>query len=204
MHVKEGEYGYGFEGELSDNMEIKDGLVFRWCHSREYRCGHYISTRYETLPAEQCDRNNYWNHDITQDDVANSLVHKPNCKRCLSDTNSYIFHAFYDVSKPQIEELLRQYRLYYPADAKQPLFFVSGSNELLMRLPKTHSLDGDADGELNLDTLVVDFWVDTLDVDPYDFESYIFNLSEDYEGAGWNALLRVFPQDKRVDTQTEM
>ena len=131
------------------------------------------------------------------------LRHQPHCRRCLAHDNSYLFPAWYDLSRKSVERLASMYEQNYPEELQQPLFFANGDREMSIRLPRTHDVHQDSDGEINMDTLEVQFsvctrWPEDQNLkrgEKPEWEKYNFNLSAPQ---GWEQMLQVFPQEKRT------
>ena len=166
---------------------VDKGLLRRWCYGVPGEgCSHYITTREDTSDTENC--NVFDKNILNKNDVLAFLRHQPHCLNCLTDMNSYIFPAWYDISREEIDTLAALYEAYYPNDILQPFFHISGDSECVMRLENTHDVNGYSDASFKMDIMQAEFWVQASDAE---WEHYIFDM---YDDAGWRAMLRVFPQ----------
>ena len=194
------------------SVTLVDGLPKRWCHGTPNQgCGHFIATREDTWDTDNCDTKfnkptcmSWRQPTLTKDQVLEKLLHIPHCKNCLANNNSYLFQAWYDISKTKIEKLAGLYARNWPEHLQQPYFFPFDDNKIIIRII-THDIDNEGDGELNLDNLLADFFVCTFWPEQEDLtnwsaedmiEEYKFDLSEDF---GWQQLLTTFPQPPRIE-----
>ena len=136
MNITNGQYGYGYEGELEEYMEIKNGLVWRWCRYPEKGCGHYITTHEDTVETDTCERFHKddgfisWTTDsdpswLSQEVGVEWLRHQPYCKQCLAHDNSYLFPAWYSISREDIDKFVELYTTNYPSEIHQPFFMAN-------------------------------------------------------------------------------
>ena len=143
-----------------------------------------------------------WKHErnpnlLTQEETIEWLLHQPHCKGCLQHNNSYLFAAWYDISKADVENVAELLRKYYPANLQQPIFFAGHDGLLDMRLPKYWDDTEDTICDLDLATMKLDCSLirrKENDDDPFFMYSMEFDLSRE---SGWNGLLKTFPQNER-------
>lgn len=199
--------------ELSDMLKrpdvtLVDGLPKRWCHGTPGQgCGHFITTREETWDTENCNAKfnkptwmSWRQPTLTKAEILEKLLHIPHCKSCLGHNNSYLFPAWYDISKAKIIRLAELYERNWPDNLQQPYFYPFDDNGLVIRI-ETHDVDHEGDGEIeDLDTLITKFFICTYwpekdekgnYPDTSVYEEYEFDLSLN---SGWQKLLETFPQ----------
>lgn len=206
--------------EWVDSMALtyEDGMVRRWCYGTPGEgCSHYITTREPSTKTEwhkttklhgpkgyiswSMENDPNW---MSQENMIEWVQHIPYCKFCLGHDNSYLFPAWYDISRAQIDRVIELYKANYPVDLQQPIFFSGGDNYLDIRLPTVPDVDDDSDGSIDLDTLETEFVVcyywprkkntketykDSI------MKTFKFDLST---SEGWQDMLEEFPQKKRV------
>ena len=98
------------------------------------------------------------------------------------------------------------YEKCYPDDLQQPIFYSMDDEMMCLRLPQTHGMDGESDGDLDMNTLEVEFIIFTkfpgpgeeLTEENCQSETYRFDLSSPM---GWEEMLAAFPQ---VSLQTDL
>ena len=100
-----------------------------------------------------------------------------------------------------MERVAARFQAGYPADLQQPLFFPNGDRRLSIRLPRTHDVNHDRDGDINLRDLSVRFNICTLWPEQNQgrdsvWEKHRFNLDSP---EGWEQMLQVFPQRVRKE-----
>ncbi len=206
---------------IGATLSVEEGLLKRWCHGTVGEgCGHYITTREEAWPERlNCERFRKPTHIvrrrpfISQRETAEWLMHLPHCLSCLTHNNSYLFPAWYDLSRDQAGRVADAYVDNYPPRLQQPFFYMHEDRLMMIRL-NTHDTDNDSDGELNLDTMTAEFNICVQDdrtttagtgrvtceeymEDGWKFEKYRFNLSQP---EAWQKMLAAFPQPEKETT----
>ena len=147
----------------------------------------------------------FFNRNRSKADVIDYLKHQPFCKVCLAHDNSYLFRAYYDISRWQVENLVSAYDAYYPEHLTQPIFHPWDNGRMWMRMQNTPDIlyKGEDEGEIKLESLEVEFTLclwwpkddDGMLGKHSNWVTYKFDLSRE---AGWREMLRVFPQKERV------
>lgn len=99
-----------------------------------------------------------------------------------------------------METLIARFRAHHPAELQQPLFFADGDDALEIRLPRTHDVNGNHGGDLELPGLRAVFRVCTYRpenrrAEQPVWETHTFDLNT---GEGWAEMLRTFPQEPRI------
>ena len=203
---------------IGATLSVENGLLKRWCHGAVGEgCGHYITTREEPWPQRtNCQRFRKPSHiirrqaSISQRETAEWIMHLPHCLSCLSHNNSYLFPAWYDLSREDAARIADLYVDHYPPGIRQPFFYMHSDRLMMVRL-ETHDTDNDCDGRLDLDTMTVEFNICVQDdrntttgtgLAPYEefleedwkYERYRFDLSQP---EGWEQMLAAFPQPNR-------
>ena len=118
---------------------------------------------------------------------------------CLQHDNSYLFPAWFALSRKDVETLIARFREGYPETLQQPLFFPDGDDTVSIRLPKTPDVLHNRDGRIRLQDLSARFHICTRwDEGPApgnsDWETHQFDLRT---REGWHAMLETFPQEPR-------
>ena len=137
---------------------------------------------------------------ITKELSLRWLRHQPHCRSCLAHDNSYLFPAWYDLSRESVERLARVYEENYPDRTEQPLFFANGDRAMTIRLPRTHDVHNESDGDIDMETLRAEFNICThwpeerTPLDQSRWETHEFDLSTP---EGWAAMLKKLPQKER-------
>ena len=197
----------------SEYMTVDDnGMVLQWCHgvNSDRKCRHYITTREDITQTGLCKELFHmpkylsWRmqsgEEIPQAEMIKWLRHQPYCKSCLSDMNSYLFPAWYDLSREDVEKVVSLYGAYYPRNIRQPFFHVMDDRKMLLRLEVETSDADDGGGELDIETMQAEFFIysqldnipEGMSEEEYDktLELY-FDLSKP---EGWEEMLERFPQ----------
>ena len=152
-------------------LSVENGLLKRWCHGEVGRsCGHYITTREETWQTGHCDQFHQpkyigWRMDsVTKREMTEFIMHQPHCRTCLSHDNSYsyLFPAWYDLSRDTAARIADLYVDNYPASIRQPFFHVNYDSSMTIRL-RTHDIGNHGGGDLDLVTLTAEFHICTAD-----------------------------------------
>ena len=150
-------------------LSVENGLLKRWCSGQVGRsCGHYITTREETWQTGHCDRFHQpkyigWRMDsVTKREMTEFIMHQPHCRTCLEHDNSYLFPAWYDLSREDAARIADLYVDNYPASIRQPFFHVNYDSSMTIRL-RTHDIGNHGDGDLDLNTLTAKFHICTAD-----------------------------------------
>ena len=182
----------------SSCMTRENGLIRRWCFNTPNKgCSHYITTREELNQTDICS--NYANRTY-KNEIIEFLRHQPYCSRCLYDTNSYKFKAWYDINKYDLEKFIRVYDMYYPSSIKQPFLYVRDDNMLSFGLDVVGNPDNGI-GDLDLDTMMVEFFDYDFSDDEEseeDLERYI-NIFDLSKSDGWSSMLERYPQKLLLD-----
>ena len=139
---------------------------------------------------------------ISQDMSVRWLRHLPHCLSCLAHDNSYLFPAWFDISRKDVEKLIARFQQHYPADLQQPLFFPNGDENLSLRLPRTQDVNQEHAGDLDLTTMMIEFnictfWPEEHSGADSDWEQHRFGLDSP---EGWAQMLNVFPPEDQEDT----
>ena len=202
---------------IGATLSVENGLLKRWCHGTVGEgCGHYITTREEIWPQRLNSERFHQPIDLqaridrSQREVTEWLMHLPHCMRCLCHNNSYLFNAWYELSREDAARVAGIYVDNYPPGLRQPFFYMNGDQLMIIRL-ETHDIHNDGDGEIDLTTMQAEFHICIRDdegkasqgtVEPedrhedggYTFETYRFNLGVH---KGWEQMLAAFPQPKK-------
>ena len=186
-----------------------NGLTLRWCSGRVGSgCAHWVTTHEPILEEEtaRCpfDGGVHWKEFMrswTQDQVVALLRHALHCQICLQDSNSYVFRAWYALSRDEVERAISLYVANWPTGLMQPLLHVAFDQSLYFRIFTPDLRHGLTDGLWDLRThtcrftLVLDMPDGRDHIDSWVYQDYEFDLSQ---SSGWADVLRTFPQEPRM------